>query len=270
GSEYIEDDDATPYVQTVGTTNGIAKITLHSGYEPGPVTISASITTAGGSTITANTPVISIGGGVPSDKWLTVSATKLNLGGLVFVGLETDITAWLADRFGNYNVLDGYAVSFESEVGLAIDSNNVTADKYGAATVTARTQKDGVCVVMVHTKGEEHFYDGSNGCAHDGQYNTGEDFTDTADDPFRDYDDDGLWDNGTTSTLDTTYTAGVNPFEDYVDAAGNNSWDGVNGIWDSDKQLFRNAYFLITGPPIIRFDVSTFTVPDGGSASVNS
>ncbi len=327
GSEYIEDDDATPYVQTVGTTNGIAKITLHSGDEPGPVTISASITTASGSTITANTPVISIGGGVPTDKWLTVSATKLNLGGLEYVDLETDITAWLADRFGNYNVLDGYAVSFESEIGLAIDSNNVTADKYGAATVTARTQKgtssvgaedvvpedweceliyslsggaytpggtppavnpaitdysagygnplptghprDGVCVVMVHTKGEEHFYDGSNGCAHDGQYNTGEDFTDTADDPFRDYDDDGLWDDGTTSTSNTTYTVGANGFEDYVDAADNSVWDGVNGIWDSDKQLFRNAYFLITGPPIIRFDVSTFTVPDGGSASVN-
>ena len=253
GLEYIEADDATPTVQTVGTTNGEAEITLYSGYEPGPVTINASITTAGGATITATTPVISIGGGVPTDRWLSISSDNWILAGLVYEGIETEITAWLADRYGNFNVLDGHSVSFQSEPGIALFSTNATADAYGTATVQVRTQsfpwdvvpedwecdlvysltggnhtpdpggggaivpgivdfsggtgavlpghpRDGVAGVLVHTKGEEHFFDGSGGQSLDGQYNFGETFTDTADDPFRDYDDDGLWDDGTTST----------------------------------------------------------------------
>ncbi|MDY6823157.1 MAG: Ig-like domain-containing protein [Thermodesulfobacteriota bacterium] len=318
GAEYIEDDDATPYTQTVGTSNGVAAITFHSGYEPGAVTINASITTAGGTTITASTPVISIGGGVPTDRWFTVSVSEpgWNMGGLECVGVETDITAWLADRFGNYNVLDGHTVSFESEVGLAVNPSAITSGATGTATSTVRTQsatnapkdvvpetweedlvddlddnavgdygqatswgyplpsghpRDGVCNVLVFTRGEESFEDGipvGTGVIN-GQYDAGEDYDDTADDPWRDYDDDGLWDDGTATTPLTT-AVGSNPAEDgFVDRDGNSLWDGVNGSWDSDKYLFRQVDFLITGSPLVRFSKDFFTVANGGTDTVN-
>ncbi|MCK5738511.1 hypothetical protein KAH55_04995, partial [bacterium] len=89
GAEYLEDDPFdTPYEQVVGTSGGIAEVTLHSGYEAGTVSITASIT-AGGATISATTPVISIGGGVVTDEWFVVSCKEpgWNLGGLACVGV---------------------------------------------------------------------------------------------------------------------------------------------------------------------------------------
>lgn len=341
GAEYIEEDDATPYTQTVGTSNGVADITFHSGYEAGTVTINASITTAGGSTITASTPVISIGGGVPTDKWLSVAAEQRNLAGWAYNDIQVGITAYLADRFGNFNVLNGQSVSFFSEVGLALTSTNASADDLGLATVTVRTQgssygspcedveledwedtmitiyenpvtsygtslsgnpRDGLCTVLVVTRGEEHFFDGSGGGDADGLYNLGETYTDTADDAFRDYDDDDAWEDYTTPAdgiwdednnpdglgvwdVDddvahpiADYTLVANPFEDYVDAADNDIWDGVNGVWDDDKNIFRNYSFLVTGQPGIYYYVedqdgdgiveSSFVVEDNSDGNV--
>ena len=321
GKEYLEEDDDSPYSQTVGTSGGTAEVTLHSGNEPGTVSITASITTSGGETISGTTPVISIGGGVPTDDWFTVSVTEpgWNMGGLACVNIQTDITAWLADRYGNYNVLDGHTVSFQSEVGLAVDPIGITDGGTGAATSTVRTQgqtsapkdvlpetweqdlksqlssdfsggvgdplpsghpRDGVCNVLIFTVGEESFVDGSNYTPDneielDGLYNEGEDFVDTADDPWRDYDDDGLWDDGSATTPFTSLNQDpvsfitANPEEDgYQDRAGNSIWDGPNGEWDGNKNLFRQVDFLITGKPFIRMDKGSFTVPNGGSDTV--
>ena len=316
GSEYLESNDVTPYEQVVATSSGIAEVTLHSGFEAGTVSIAASITTSGGATISATTPIISVGGGVVTDEWFVVSVGEpgWNMGGLGCVGVETSITAWLADRFGNYNVLDGHTVSFQSEVGLAVNPIGLTDGGTGAATTTIRTQgvpkdvvpevwevdlkaqmllefggltatgdplpsgnpRDGVCNVLVFTVGEESFVDGSGGNEVNGVYDVGEVFFDTVDDPWRDYDDDGLWDDGTDTTLLTTVgqidpSSGinVNPEEDeYQDRSGNDQWDGDNGVWDGNKNLFRQVDFLITGTPHIRIDKSTFTVANGGSDTV--
>ncbi len=310
GGEYLESDDDTPYEQAVGTSGGVAEVTLHSGYEAGTVSITASIVNANGSTISATTPIISIGGGVVTDEWFVVSASEpgWNLGGLACVGVETEMTAWLADRFGNYNVLDGHTVSFQSEVGLAVNPIGVTDGGTGAATTTIRTQgtpkdvvpetweedlkteledglwfggasatgdplpsghpRDGVCNVLVFTIGEESFVDGSNSKPVNGVYDDFEDFVDTVDDPWRDYDDDGLWDDGTVTTPLTTL-GGVNPEEDeYQDRDANDEWDGVNSVWDGNKNLFRQVDFLITGLPNIRMDKGSFTVANGGSDTV--
>ncbi|MFO7838773.1 MAG: invasin domain 3-containing protein [Desulfosalsimonadaceae bacterium] len=319
GEEYLEEDDPTPYTQTVSTSEGTAEVTIHSGYEAGAVSVKASITTAEGNTISATTPVISIGGGVPNDEWFTVAVDESpgwNMGGLACVGVETEITAWLADRFGNYNVLDGHNVFFESEVGLAVYPTATTEGENGSATSTIRTQsanggapkdvvpelwetdlkediaddfdngvgdplpsghpRDGVCNVLIFTNGEEAFVDGSNGNEVNGLYDAGEEFTDTADDPWRDYDDDGKWDDG-TETTPLTVIGGANPEEDaYQDRAGNNKWDGKNAVWDgphpsegySTKNLFRQVDFLITGLPIIRIDKGSFNVPNGGQDTV--
>lgn len=299
GAEYLEENDDTPYTHTVSTTNGKAEITLHSGDEAGTVSVTASITTPGGDIISSTTPVISIGGGVPTDNWFTISVEDggWNLGGLNCEGIEAGITAWLADRYGNYNVLDGHNVFFETETGLAVSPIGVTSGAKGTADSIVRTQsvpkdvvpetweetlkkdlntkygislpgnpRDGVCSVLIFTKGEESFADGSNGGKVDGLYNLGEWFTDTIDDPWRDYDDDRLWDSGLETTPLTDPAAiGFNPMEDgYQDSAGNDQWDGINGVWDGNKNLSRQVEFLITGTPYVLANRGSFQVPNGG------
>jgi hypothetical protein len=328
GDEYLEVDDTTPYTQVVSTSAGLASVTLHSGFEAGTVSINASITTASATTISATTPVISIGGGVPTDEWFSISVEEpgWNMGGLNCVGVETKITAWLADRFGNYNVLDGTTVSFLSEVGLAVYPTGVTDGATGTATSTVRTQsgvnsapkdvvperwetdlkaelasstisssvygfgspsavgdplpsghpRDGVCNVLVFVMGEESFVDGSNGLPVNGIYDFGEDFTDTIDDPWRDYDDDGLYDFGAETTPLTLSGPPYNPQEEYQDRDGLSSWDGLSTDWDGPhpnpiyetKNIYRQVNFLITGTPFIRCDRGSFSVPNGGTATV--
>ena len=48
------------------------------------------------------------------------------------------IEAWMADRFGNYNILQGTSVSFATDAG-AIDTSNVT-DAFGITDSVYRTQ----------------------------------------------------------------------------------------------------------------------------------
>ena len=289
GGEYIDPSgDGTPSEIDVSTdVEGIAQVILHSGYVAGPVTISGTIDISG-TPMTARSSVVSIGGGVPSAKRFSVASTILNLPGLAYNNRTADISAYLADRFGNYNVLEGTTVSFACEVGLAIDTSQVTLDENGLATVVVRTQwpvdpdvsgpedvqpelweidlqgylalaygynttanpRDGLCAVMVYVKGEEHF-DDTNG---NGIYDS-EPFLDTYDDPFVDYNDNGDYDG----------PASIDPEELYVDSGSNGVWDGKNGSWDSDKQIFANFHLLVTGSPMILFNKGTFNVADGGS-----
>ena len=298
GEEYIDSsDDGTPDEIVVSTnTEGIAQVILHSGYVAGPVTISATID-IGGTPMTVQSSVVSIGGGVPSIKRFSVAASVRNLPGLVYNNRTTDITAFLADRFGNYNILKGTTVSFASEVALAIDTSQVTLLEDGLATVTARTQspaysgidapedvlpeawevdlqnylaisynyvttanpRDGLCSILVYTKGEEHF-DDSNA---NGMYDLGETFVDQFDDPFCDYNDSGTYDG----------PASQDPEELYIDSADppDGQWDGQNGVWDSNKHIFCSTNILITGAPKVLFrndTASGFAVPDGGGLNM--
>ena len=291
GGEYIDASDTTPKtIEVSSDADGIATIKLHSGYVAGPVTIYATITTDEGDTITVESSVVSIGGGVPTMKWFSVAALQKNLPGLYYTNRTTDISAYLADRFGNFDVLEGTTVSFATEVGLAVDSSNVTVDEDGIATVVIRTQpsatidspenvaplawetslqnyvlatygqsftghpRDGVVNVLVYAKGEEHFNDSSA----NGIYDLGESFTDTFDDPFVDANDDGAYDDA----------ASTDPEELYIDSGSDGTWDGTNGIWDENKNIFTNYSMLVTGAPYILFDTASaagITIADGGA-----
>jgi hypothetical protein len=295
GGEAIDHtpNDATPEaIEISSDSDGLAEVILSSGSVVGPVTIMGTITVtdSSGNTIeiSSQSSTISIGGGLPSAKRFSVAATTLNLPGLVYNNIETTVTAYLADRFGNYNILEGTTVSFVSEIGLAIDTSDVTVDDDGLASSVARTQtpagsntvaedvaedawettllsyiqstygvslpghpRDGVSTIMVYVKGEEHFQDENA----NGVYDSGETFTDTEDDPFVDYNDDDLRDDGS-----------LDPFEEYIDSNGDGTWDGTNGVWDSDKNIFYNFNILLTGTPyLIASSAPTFTIPDGGS-----
>ncbi len=292
GGEYIDpSEDGTPgEIEVSSSSDGIAQCALHSGTVAGPVTITGTIFDGEGDPLmTVRSSVVSIGGGVPSEKRFSVAAETLNLPGLQINGRETDITAYLADRFGNYNILDGTVVSFVTELGLTVDSSSATADQSGTATVAIKTQgygpqdviplswetdlidyvattygyttthhpRDGFCSVLVYTRGEEHFDDtNANGVYDDTP--TPEPFLDTLPDPFCDYDDDESHDD--------------DPFELYVSADGSGVYNGtLNGVWDSidaDKMLFRNFKILVTGSPVIRSDTATFNIPNGGSEAI--
>jgi hypothetical protein len=291
GGEYIDSSgDGTPSSITVSSNaSGEAQVLLNSGTVAGPVTITAAIT-VDGTTYTVNSSVVSIGGGVPSAKRFSSAVTVKNLPGLSLANRETTITTYLADRFGNYNILTGTTVSFVCEGGLAIDTSEVTLNEDGIASAVARTQtepedvaplawetalinyvtatygvtfpgnpRDGASSILVYTKGEEHFDDANA----NGSYDSGESFIDTVDDPFCDYNDDETY---------TDYTGPYPPADPpdlYIDSEPvNNVWDGENGIWDDSKNIFMNYPILITGSPSIYFDAGSFTVPNSGSTTV--
>jgi len=287
GDEYIDPSgDGSPETINVSTNeDGIAQCLLYSGTVAGPVTITGTISAP---PMTVRSSVVSIGGGFPSDGRFSVAAELLNLPGLNVLGRETDITAYLADRFGNYNILDGTAVSFVTETGLTVNSSAFSAD--GMATATLRTQgdgpegvlplpwetnlinyvntnygysttnhpRDGLCSVLVHMRGEEHFDDENANGVYDDDFPP-EPFEDTTPDPFCDYNDNGSHDDG----------SGTDPWEQFISADGSGSYSGVlNGVWDFDKVLFRNFKILITGQPIIRSDTSNFNIENGDSATI--
>lgn len=287
GGESIDNDDTPHEIEVSSDADGIAKVILQSGSTAGPVTIQGAITIEG-VTFTTNSSVVSIGGGVPSASRFSVAASVLNIPGLDLNNKTTDITAYMSDRYGNYNILKGTTVSFWSEPALAVDASTATVNEDGLATVTARTQhptldvntggknvqpfawennlssyvsttygwsgsthpRDGLVSVLVYTQGEEHFDDlNANGL-----YDSNEPFLDTHDDPFLDYND-----NGGYNYL------GVDPAEIFNDVNGSGTWDDENDEWDSQKDIFHNFKILITGEPIIAITPTTFVIPNGGS-----
>ncbi|MCL0038386.1 hypothetical protein M1N10_05175 [Thermodesulfovibrionales bacterium] len=283
GGEFIGERDDTPTKARVSTLNGVASIHLNSGSVAGTVLIIATVDVAGITLSSASAP-ISVGGGVPSEKRLTVTTDRFNLTGFGWAGREATISVYLADRFGNYNVLEGTSVSFYAESG-AIDRSAV-ADATGRTSVTFRTQlpnpvdvdpeaweielqgrlpaeygisttahpRDGWATIMVSVRGEEAFDDADA----DGIFDEGESFTDTPE-AFIDVDDNEL--------RDTV------PFEIFIDDDGDRTFDMRNDEWDFDKTIFKNIPLLITGRPHyfkVRpndinniTDPPTFNIPNG-------
>jgi hypothetical protein len=287
GGEYINPSDLGPQIDVSTTATGIAQCILYSGSVAGPITITGTIATP---SMTVSSSVVSIGGGISSDGRFSVAAETLNLPGLGYANRTSDITAYIADRFGNYNILDGTTVSFVTETGLSVNASDISANELGTATGILRTEgagvipkgvvplgwevtlqgyvlatygyaatghpRDGLCSVLIHMKGEEHF-DDTNA---NGVYDSGEPFVDTRPDPFCDYNDNDSHDDG----------SGTDPFEPFVSADASGNYNGTpNGEWDSDKLLFRNFKILHTGQPIVRLDTADgFIIADGGSAII--
>jgi adhesin/invasin len=205
----------------------------------GTVTIRADVTVSG-VTFTTSTSVISIGGAVPSAHHFTLATSRFNLPGLVKAGFEATLSVFLADRFSNFNILQGTQVSFFTEAG-AVDTS-VNLDATGRGDVTIRTQnpmpaivtavtplnRNGHLRVIAVARGEEGFFD-VNG---NGLYDPGIDtFTAAMDlgEPFVDTNDNGVWDGpGCTQVgCDPTHSG-----EQFVDANGNGRYDAANGVWD--------------------------------------
>jgi len=147
GGAYIG-ANAGQTIATSGTVNGNASVLLHSGTTAGPVTIIAS-TQSGGVTISSSGSQMSIGGGMPSATHFNLATDVFNLPGLVISNSQANISAYIADRFGNYNVLNGTSISFRTEAG-AIDRQGST-DATGKTSVVFRTQAPDPAIVSIWT-----------------------------------------------------------------------------------------------------------------------
>lgn len=85
--------------------------------------------------------------------------------------------------------------------------------------------RDGLVTFIVHTKGEEGFWDRNN----NGEYDEGEEFIDLGE-PYIDANDNGQYD----------------PDEEFVDTNNNGQYDGPNGTWDADTTLWAQGHVLYT------------------------
>ncbi len=231
---------------TASTKGGQVQTTLQSGSVAGPIRITAT-TTLNGATISSSSTTVSIGGGLPSMTHFSFATSTLNLAGLVYDNLQSTLTAFLADRFGNFNVLKGTSVSFYAEAG-AVDASNIT-EETGIASVIFRTQNprplvhapagdpgNGLGQVIAVTRGEECFVDKNGNGLFDGPIVDG--FPPDCDisEPFVDKDDDEVFDSGD---------------QIYIDGNGNGIFDGPNGIWDEDRMIWQKLWVAFSGQPII-------------------
>lgn len=275
---YLDTLDATPTTSSGSTDSKGEVITiLQAGTVAGPCRIAAS-TMVSGATLTTSSGNISIGGGVPSDLFFSTSVSKFNLDGLGCNNLQSTITAYLADRFGNYNILQGWSVSFATDSG-AIDTSNVT-DASGITTAVFRTQspipadvaplvgepnytvgprtynpRDGWLTILVSTTGEEYFRDDNANGVYD-SLPVPETFTDLSE-PFIDSNDNGGRDSG---ELFFDWPGGITG-----NTAGTHN--GPNTVWDARIPIFRQVNLVMTGPP--NFSDNTTRITDDTFSTTN-
>jgi hypothetical protein len=243
-----------------GSTNADGEVDaiLQAGTVAGPARIVTSAT-IDGTTYSTSSGNVSIGGGVPSASHFDIATSVFNLQGFTLNGLTADLTAYLADRFGNYNILEGTSVSFVAEAG-AVDTSNITDDT-GLTTVVFRSQdprptdvaplagepsytygghtynpRDGWLKVLAMTTGEESFVDENA----NGVYDSGETFTDLAE-PFIDMNDNGA------------RNAGEQFFDwpSYVPGGAALTYQSGNGVWDAKIPIYRTMTLVFSGNPHI-------------------
>ncbi len=273
----------------IGTTNnGLVKVALKSGRIAGNIdvvaTVNESISTAAKVTIV---------GGEPEAKHLSLAAEFYNVAGGITFGLLDQITAYVGDRFGNI-VPDGTAVTFMSEggtIGSSIGGGAFTnTTQLGQATALLQTAgptvpllggiptfrhdgyqcsgdysqmgsspniplcgNPGLVTILAFTTGAESFTD-VNG---NGQYDISEPYEDLSE-PYIDSNDNNQFDVG-------EFYVDVNG--DHQFSEGNYQFDGPGGllpntiIWQSLKILFstRTVDFQV--------EPTNFYIPDGSSQS---
>ncbi len=226
---------------TSGTTNvsGLVTTQITSGNIAGPVRILASVTVQGTTTtLYASSGALSIGGGVPSYKWFSLSVEKLNLPALNCDNSTDTVYVNMADRFGNYNILQGTAVSFQTYYG-AIDTSNITNDM-GQTQAVFRTQKprpsNGRVRILVQTTGEEAFTDMNGNFVYDAG-----DILNAADDlpePYIDANANGAHDAGETY-FNWPITV----------PSATSVYNGPNGVWDANIPIWNTIDILLTSAP---------------------
>lgn len=288
---------------------GIVTTTLQSGDTVGIATVRATVTATKFSTppVTGTHPGTPIVGGKPSERGFKLSCEKYVLPALEISNappryLTSDCTATLVDRFSNPVGLKT-SVQWYSEAGsvnnpvFSTEQNTpgasgsvglakTTFSTFGAfppldvppllgepshqsniaGFLVTKNPRDMYVTLIAVTSGEEDFYDNSgvDGGATNGKWDPGEWFVDLPE-PFVDSNDNQQWDPG-EFFIDTERVDCANPT---APQTRNNQWDGPNGCWDANTQIWRPIHLIYNGPlwngpdPILR-------APSGYSSTLDS
>jgi hypothetical protein len=294
----------------VTDTTGVASTTLRSGDSVGVAIVKATVTATLNQTptVSANHPGTPIVGGKPSDKGIAIDCTKRNLGALhqnppPRTNLTTNCTLSLRDR--DLTVVGlSTPVQWYPEAGAttspvnSVPQNgpNPAANTGAAVTLFTTTGKfpptpvtpwpgerfsgsadvatdpnprDMAVTVIAVVGGEEEFFDGSGtGPTQDqqnGRWDPGEWFVDLGE-PLVDNNDNGVWDPG-EFFIDTQRIDCANP---NAPPTTNSRWDGPNGCWDSDTQLWRAVHIVYSGPMVQGFELNPPQPQGGYTVPLNS
>ncbi len=186
----------TPSPATATTdAQGKAQITVNAGTVTTSVIVTAKVTSVTPA-ISTQSSQLTVTTGIPTANNFSLAVGCHNIEGWDLDGIQTTVTARLADRFQN-PAPDGTAVTFHSK-GAKIDpqcTTATTAKESGVCTVNFTSQNsrptDGRVPLLATTIGEESFND-ANG---NGMFDVGETFTDT-EEPFEDDAETGTFTSG--------------------------------------------------------------------------
>jgi hypothetical protein len=247
----IADESITPN-QATTDQDGKVQVTLTSGERALSEQVTAQVTTVTTTLITRSNPV-SILGGPPSQPNLSLAHRLANISGRVTFGIQDQITAFVADRFGN-PVPPGTAVNFTTKGGAI--GNPTTTNTLGQATATLISQQpiedNGIVATLATTNGERPFIDANGSGVCDDQ-----DTLLPVSEPFYDANCNGVYDSG----------------EDFIDLNDNGRFDS-DQISDPSGQptcadqlvLFQSICTTFSGPTTaLLINSGSSTVEAGGT-----
>jgi hypothetical protein len=266
---------------------GFVDTTVRSGLAVGSFYVEARLTSG---PMEAISDEIGVRGAKPSNYGFRLECSKMNLAAYVSpmppLSLPTQCFVELLDRYGN-RVGKIEPVGLKSEAGSVASTIVTTAYMPGSQNLSegrgqfvfstvgpfpakdvtpllsGNTQypsarmaepsrmlgplilnpRDGLVTIIAYVRGEEHFFDDNN----NGTRDANERFIDQGE-PFLDLNDDNIW----------------NPGEFFIDDnPSDNTWNGPNGIWDSNTTIWTQTHILYTGPSdptVATFSPATFDV----------
>ncbi len=194
--------------QATTDSEGLATTTLTSGQRALPVQVTAQVFSTSPPLVTRSTAV-AILGGPPSQKNFSLAHEFSNIAGRVTFGLQNEITAFVADRFGN-PVPPNTVVSFTTNSGAIGDPRPTNGLGQASATLVSQAPltPDGTVVTLATTRGERPFDDNNGNGVCDSGDRLGQ-----IPEPYYDENCDGVRNAG----------------ERFIDLNGNHLWDTDQG-----------------------------------------
>ncbi|HVR52755.1 MAG TPA: hypothetical protein VMS38_23735 [Pseudorhodoferax sp.] len=152
---------ATGAVTTTSDADGYVSIATFSGTIPGPVRVRATLVS--NPAVFAESQFLTVASGPPSQRFMSLSASKISLEGWALDGSSTTLTVRLADRQGNA-VEDGTVINFTAEGGQVARSCATTrTDNISSCSVNFVTQNPrpagGRASVLAYTEGTKDYVD---------------------------------------------------------------------------------------------------------------
>ncbi|MGC8927730.1 MAG: Ig-like domain-containing protein [Myxococcota bacterium] len=273
------DPDTVKKEAQASTIGGYATIDLYSSTTAGEVTVTASFTTPSGKNLVASVTVKFVESAGANHRNMTFTCSARNIGALDTAGITTPIQVRcdLEVRNAKGTPILRPRPTFITEAGSVkiITPDNNTDPEYYIYTASGdppvdvdplpgepsvnnpevsgviNNPRDGLATICAVIKGEEGFDDLNN----NGKWDSGEPFDDISE-PFVDANDNGEFDNG----------------ELYIDTNSNGKFDGPNGRYDRETDIWKCFKILWSGAPYMGAEFSNIlptgkVLPAGASQS---